>query len=330
MVLFGVEPIAEDSQRTIAIARLVETCGYDYLWNPDSQLIWRELVSLMTVCALNTSRVKLGTGVTNLTSRDPTVVASSINTVNEMSNGRAVLGLGRGDSALRLIADEPMSVDEFKEKTKLVKALCSGEKYEYKGRTISIGWNRGKVPLYIAAYGPKMLEFAGQIADGVILQIGEPNVVKWAIKCIKKGAEGVGRDPGLIDIVSFTACYVSEDQDKARKMVRWYPATVSNHVFSLMSKYGLTDLPSELVMDMESIRGKYDYWEHDVVGARHSNYVSDRLVDSFTIAGNPEWCIRKVRELEKAGITNVNLYLPTGESEYIVKTFAERVIPSFR
>lgn len=330
MVLFGVEPIAESSQQTIKTARLVEKYRYDFLWNPDSQLIWRELFSLMALCALNTSRVKIGTGVTNLTSRHPSVVASSINTINEMSNGRAVLGLGRGDSALRLIADEPMSVDEFKEKTKLVKALCNAEKYEYNGQTITIGWSRGRVPIYVAAYGPKMLEFAGQIADGVILQIGEPNVVKWAMRHVKKGAEEVGRDPARLDIVSFTACYISEDQDKARNMVRWYPATVSNHVFSLLSKYGLTNLPSELVMDMESLKGKYDYWEHDVVGARHSNYVSNRLVDSFTIAGNPEWCVRKVHDLEKAGITNINLYLPTGESEYIVKTFAERVIPSFR
>ncbi len=330
MVVFGVEPIAESSEDTIRIAKLTEKYGYDFLWNPDSQLIWRELFSFMALCALNTSRLKIGTGVTNLKSRHPTVVASAICTINEMSSGRAVLGLGRGDSALRLISDEPMAVDEFVEKANMVKALMNGKKYEYNGQRISIPWNTGRVPLYIAAYGPKMLEFAGKIADGVILQIGEPNVVKWATKHIKKAAEEAGRDPSKLEIIAFTACYISDDRDKARNMVRWYPATVSNHVFALLKKYGLTDLPPELVMDMEALKGKYNYWEHDVVGARHSKHVTDRLVDSFTIAGNPEWCARKARDLERAGVTNINLYLPTGESEYVVKTFGEEVIPALR
>ena len=330
MVTFGVEPIAESPEDTVRIAKLTEKYGYSHIWNPDSQLIWRELFSYMTLCALNTTRLKIGTGVTNLKSRHPTVVASAISTVNEISGGRAVLGLGRGDSALRLVSDEPMSVEEFMKNAKLVKSLMRGETSDYNGKPISITWNKGRVPLYVAAYGPKMLEFAGQVADGVILQIGEPRVVAWAMNHIRKAAEDFGRDPSELEIVDFIACYVSDDLVKARNMVRWYPATVSNHVFSLLKKYGLSDLPPELVLDLEALRGRYDYWEHDVVGAHHSDYVTDRLVDSFTIAGTPEQCARKARELGEAGVTHICLYLPTGESEHVVRTFGEQVIPTVR
>lgn len=318
-MLFGVEPIAEDTRSVEKLAQVVERYQYDFIWIPDSQLIWRELYSLMMLCALKTSRVRIGTGVTNLSTRHPTVTASAACTINELSNGRAVLGLGRGDSSVRLMGERPMSVNQFMDEVSTVRALCSGEEAEINGKKIRLAWSKRRVPIYVAAYGPKMLAFAGRVADGVIIQVGEPNAIKWMIGHVKKGAEEAGRSIKDLDIVSFTACYISDDLQKAREMVRWYPATVSNHIFSLLSRYASTEIPSELLMDMESLRGKYNYWQHDVVGSEHSKYVTDRLVDSFTISGSPERCSRKIRELRDAGVTNVNLYLPEGEAEHVTR-----------
>jgi probable F420-dependent oxidoreductase len=330
MVVFGIEPIAEDPQQIMKLAELAENYNYDFVWIPESQLIWRELFCCMSLCAQRTTKVKVGSGVANVLTRHPTVLASAISTVNEISNGRAVLGLGRGDSAVRLMGKRPATVENFISTARMIRSLCNGEEIDYSGTKIKITWAAGKIPIYIAAYGPRMLEFAGQFADGVIIQIGEPNIVKWSLNFIRKGVESAGRDIREIDIVAFTTAYVSEDLAKARKMVRWYPATVSNHVFDLLSRYPTSDLPPQLLTDMDYMRGKYDYWEHDVVDSKHSKNVTDRLVDSFTICGNPENCVRRINELEKIGVTNINLYLPTGESEYTARSFAEQVMPSFR
>jgi probable F420-dependent oxidoreductase len=322
---------SEDPALAVRLAKLGDNFGYDFIWVPDSHIIWREAFSYLSLYATHTSRVKLGTAVTNFHTRNPTVVAGSACTINEISNGRMVLGVGRGDSSVRVIGESPVKFEKFKEDVLMVKALCNGQEVDYHGTRVKIPWTRGKIPLYVAAYGPKVLEFAGQVAEGVILQIGEPNVVKWSIKFIRKGAESAGRSIDDLDIVCAAACYISDDLEKARNLVRNFPGVVSNHVFDLMKKYSMTELPPELVKDIEGIRGKYNYLEHGAVGAKHTKFITDRLVDSFTIIGNAEQCSRKIKELEEAGMTNLMLYLPDkADREYLVKTFGEHVIPRFK
>lgn len=328
---FGEMTWSENPVLAVRLARLCEHFDYDFIWVPDSHIIWREAYSYLSLYATHTSKTKLGTAVTNFHTRNPTVVAGATCTINEISNGRMVLGVGRGDSSVRVIGEQPLKLEEFKRDVLLVKALCNGEQVDYHGTPVKIPWSKGRVPIYIAAYGPKVLEFAGAVADGVILQIGEPSVITWSMKYIKKGAESAGRSLSDLDIVSAAACYISDDLEKAREYVRNFPGIVSNHVFDLMKKYPMTELPKELVNDIEALRGKYNYLEHGSVGAKHTKFISDRLVDSFTIVGNAERCTEKIKQLENVGITNLMLYLPdAADREYLIRVFAEQVMPHFK
>ena len=330
-MLFGAQWWDDSPEESIRLARLLDQCGYDFLWRSDSHVPFKDVYSYLTLCALHSARIRVAAGVSNLTTRDPTVVASSIATVNLISNGRAVLGLGRGDNAVRSIGMQPMKLEDFREKTLLVKALCDGKEACYNNQRIQLHWAKTRVPLYLAAYGPKMLQFAGKIADGVILQIAEPSVIKWMMKYVKEGASSAGRDLGDIDVAVFTACYLSDNLEKARDMVRYYPGIVSSHVIDLLSRYSPSELPNELVKEMERVAGKYDHSRHSMLGAEFKTIVPDSLVDSFTIVGNSDACISKIHVLERIGVTHVNLYLPDGsDKEHLLKAFAEQVIPEFK
>lgn len=329
MIKFGAFYKAESPAEASAFANLLEQYNFDYLWIPDSHILRREAFVYLTLYALNTKRIKLGLNVANLSTRHPTLLASGVQSIDEISGGRIVLGIGRGDSALRIVGGKPTPFHEFKQRAMLVKALCNSMETSLDGQSIRIPWAKGHIPLYIAAYGPKMLEFAGQIADGVILQIAEPTIIEWMCNFVKKGASSAGRRIEDLDVVAAAPLYVSNDINKARNAARYFPAVVSNHVFDLLTRYSVSDLPAGLVADMEKIRGKYNYWEHAMVGSAHSKYVSNRLVDSFAIIGDINQCKEKIQDLQKAGVTQVNAYVKS-DAEDVVRTLGEKILPLYR
>ena len=308
---------------------LAEAIGFEYGWFVDSQILWMDSYIFQALVAANTTKLRIGPCVSNPLTRHPTVIASSISTLNEVSKGRAVLGLGRGDSAVRTMGHKPFPLKTFRDTVELIRKLCLGQEARYMNTTLKLKWASGKVPVYIAAYGPTTLELAGEIADGVILQIGNPEIINWSLSHVKRGAEKAHRNFDEIKVVAATATTLTDDLNVARDEVRWYPGVVSNHVFDLLQRYPKMELPTDLLKDIDNLKGKYDYDEHCEKDAKHAALVSDELVDKFTIIGGAQGCMDKIAELQKVGVDQVCLYLFTPGQERTIKLYGEKIIPYF-
>ena len=317
-------------QRMIALTQQAEAAGFGYAWIFDSHVLWQEAYPLMTLLAVNTERMRLGTCVTNPAVRDATVTASLLATLNRISGGRMDLGIGRGDSSRRVMGKKPTTLDRLEETVNVIRDLCSGKQIEYEGRDIQMPWSdSGVPPAWIAGYGPKALRCAGRIGDGVILQFADPALIKWCLGFVREGAEEAGRDFSKIRVMSAAAVWVSDDLVKARDQVRWFPALVSNHVVDLVSRYKPEELPEELTSYIRDRKG-YNYLHHAEVGSSNAEFVTDEIVDRFCIVGPAEEHVRKLKELESVGVTQFNIYLMSGDEEQTVEAYGRDIVTRLR
>ncbi|MBM4441141.1 MAG: LLM class flavin-dependent oxidoreductase [Candidatus Rokubacteria bacterium] len=316
----------------LACMKVAEDVGFDYIWFGDSHLIWHEVGPYLTAAAMSTTRMRVGPLVSNPVTRHPTVVASMLATLGQLFDGRAVLGIGRGDSAVRTLGLPPMKVAEFRDTLRLMRRLCRGEVAEVNGTAIRFGWLSRPVPVLLAAYGPRVLELAGAEADGLILQLGSPNVVAWAMEHVRAGARAAERTLGGFDVVAGTPTYVSADREHALSRVRGFPATVSNHVKDLLRHYAPSELPSDLVEGMDGV-GNYDYLRHGHADAPHTKAVTDEMADRLTLIGTAAEIRAKIQRLAEAGVTQVCLYIGIVEPEFhysTIETYGRDIIPHFR
>ena len=310
--------------RAVALARQAEDAGFTYGWLFDSHVLWLEPYPLLTMMALNTKRMRLGTCVTNPATRDPSVTASVLATLNIISGGRMDLGIGRGDSARRVLGKKPTTLANLAESIRIIKNLAEGRSTDYDGEQIRMPWASGDLPVWVAGYGPKALNLAGRLADGVILQLGDPHLIKWCVGFVHEGARAAGRDPSSIKIMAATAVWVSDDLAAAREHVRWFPALVSNHVIDLVNRYDPAELPPELTAYVRNREG-YDYHHHAEVGSSNAQFVSDEVTDRFCIVGTVEEHKRRLQELADLGVDQFNIYLMSGDEERTLEVYKEIV-----
>ena len=307
-----------------------ESHGFEYGWTYDSHVLWHDPYPLLTAAALSTSTLKLGLNVTNPGTREPTVTASAFATLQAISGGRMVMGIGRGDSARRTIGQQPVKVAEFERAVAMIRELVTGRPVDWNDTQVELKWAKElpPVPVYVAGYGPRVLAVAGRHADGVIIQLADPEIVKWIVGQVRAAAEEAGRDPGEIRVMACAPAYVSEDLAKACEEVRWFPAMVSNHVFDLLSKHDKSELPAALTEYVERMeRDRYDYSEHSRVGAEHGTQVSDETCERFCILGTGEQHVEKLRRLEAAGVDQWNIYLMTHDQERTLDAYGRDIIP---
>ena len=228
---------------TIELAKLGESVGFDYLWLFDSHVLWRDPYPLLTLIAEHTSRLRLGTCVTNPGTREPSVTASSLATLDELSGGRMDLGIGRGDSARRVLGKPPITMANTEEAITVIRDLVAGRPVTYEGTELQLTWSgRWQLPVWIAGYGPMALAMTGRIADGVILQLADPDLIRWFGSQVREAATGAGRDAGAVRIQAAAPLHVGP-RDEGRERTRWFPALVSNHVVDLVNKYPREQLP---------------------------------------------------------------------------------------
>jgi probable F420-dependent oxidoreductase len=316
-------------ERTIALTQQAEAAGFDHAWLFDSHVLWRDPYPLLTVMARETSRIRLGTCVTNPATREPSVTASLLAELNELSDGRMDLGIGRGDSARRVLGKPPTSMKDLEEAVHVIRELVEGRPVQYEGTELQLTWSRGdKLPVWIAGYGPVALKLTGRIADGSMLQIGDPDLIRWFASQVRDSAVLAGRDPDAIRVMAAAPSYVGEVPE-GRERTRWFPALVSNHVVDLVNKYPREDLPEELTTYVRTREG-YDYHHHAEVGSTNSGFVTDDIVDRFCILGEPDDHVVKLRELERAGVDQFNLYLMNGNEEEQLEHYGRLVIPAMR
>jgi probable F420-dependent oxidoreductase len=316
-------------ERIVSLTRQAEAAGFTYGWSFDSHILWQDPYPLLTLMAVNTKRMRLGTCVTNPVVRDPTVTASLLATLNRISGGRMDLGIGRGDSSRRVMGKKPTTLARLEETVNLIRDLNAGKPVVYDEQPIQMTWAHTVPPVWIAGYGPKALGCAGRIGDGVILQFADPDLVKWCLGFVRQGAEAAGRDSSTMRVMSATAVWVSDDVSEARDHVRWFPALVSNHVVDLISRYNPEELPQALTAYVRDRKG-YDYLHHAEVGSSNAEFVPDEIVDRYCIVGSVDEHIRRLRELQESGVTQFNIYLMCGDEEKTLEIYGRKVIPALR
>jgi probable F420-dependent oxidoreductase len=316
-------------ERILALTRQAEAVGFQYGWIFDSHILWLEPYPLLTLMATNTKNMRLGTCVTNPATRDITVTSSLFATLNLISGGRMQLGIGRGDSSRRVLGKKPVGSAHLEQAVQIFRELTAGHEINYEGQPTHISWAKGSPPVWIAGYGPKVLDLAGRIADGVILQFADPHLIEWCLGFVKKGAEAAGRDFRGIEVMAAAPVWVSDDLKVARERVRWFPALVSNHVVDLISRYKPEELPPALTSFVRN-RGGYDYQQHCEVESSNSKFVSDEVVDRFCLVGPAEAHRAKLHQLAGVGVTQFNVYLMCGDEEDTLELYKKDVLPAFR
>jgi probable F420-dependent oxidoreductase len=331
---FGVTVLPDPPyQRMIELLRLAERQGFEYGWTYDSHVLWQESTPTLALAAAATERIKLGHMVTNPGTREPTVVASAYATLQDISDGRMVMGIGRGDSARRYINQKPVPVARFGDALRMIKPLMNGEKVRWNDTDLQLTWVRPDLPpieMHVAGYGPRVLGVAGRLGDGVIIQLADPDIIQWTMGTARAAAEQAGRDPSKLKCIVCAPSHISGDIAAAREQVRWFPAMVSNHVRDLIARYGKDGsvVPTALT-DYVPDRTGYDYDEHSRVGAKHGAFVSDEICDRFCVLGTPEQAVEKLSQLESIGVDQFNIYLMTEGQERTLETYGREIIPLF-
>ena len=315
----------------VELAKMAEGLGFTHGWTFDSHILWQEPFVIYSQMLAETENMIVGPMVTNPGTRDWTVLASLFATLNDMYGGRTICGIGRGDSALRVIGEKPKTLTEKLEAMRVIKALVAGEEIVYNGLDLKIpwieeGWN---LPMWAAGYGPKALAAIGQRADGFILQLADLQILEWTSAAVRDAAIEAGRDPRDIDICVAAPAYVGDDIVHQREQLRWFGGMVGNHVADMVKRYGEDEskVPKALSEYIRA-REEYDYSHHGKAGNPSTDFVPDDIVDRFCVLGTPDDHIAKLSEMREMGVDQFGIYLMHDDREETLAMYGERIIPA--
>ena len=325
MVSFGIEFTAnEPAQKLAELVAFSEKNGLEYAWITDHYNN-RDCFSLLTHIASKTDTIKLGPGVTNPYTRTAPQLASAIATLHEVSGGRAVFGIGPGDrmtfDSLGIEWKKP--VGTVKETVEIIRELLSGKKVSYEGnihniKSAKLGFSKDfKIPFYIGAQGPKMLQLAGKVGDGVLVNASHPLDFKKALPLIKEG----GADMNNFDVGAYTSFSVAEKRDDALKAAKPVVAfIVAGSPDTVFERHGI-DLKS-----VDAVRSGFKKGFSEAVSA-----VTDDMLDAFSICGTPHECVDRIEELVDAGVTQIIPGSPLGPDKVeAIKLIGEKIISTWR
>jgi len=317
------------SARVVDLATRAETFGFSHIWTFDSHILWQEPFPIYTQILANTRNVTVGPMVTNPLTRDWTVTASLFATLNEMFGNRTVIGMGRGDSAVRVINGKPSTIVALGEAVHVIRELANGREVEYRGSTIRFPWaSKSRAEVWVAGYGPKALKLAGEVGDGFILQLADPDITAWTIGAVRRAAEAAGRDPDAVTICVAAPAYVGGDIGHAREQCRWFGGMVGNHVADIVARYGQsTDVPTALT-DYIAGREGYDYNQHGQAGNEHTSFVPDEIVDRFCVLGPVEEHVDRLKALQGLGVDQFAVYLQHDAKDETLQAYGEKVLPA--
>ena len=322
--------------RVVELARRAEQYGFTHVWTFDSHLLWQEPFVVYSQILSNTHRVVVGPMVTNPATRDWTVTASLFATLNDMFGNRTVCGIGRGDSAVRVINGKPVTLAALRESIEVIRDLANGRQATYKGNLLQFPWNTSsRLPIWIAAYGPKALALTGEVGDGFILQLADPDITAWSIAAVRKAAADAGRNPASVSICVAAPAYVTDGTDTgmehARRQCRWFGGMVGNHVADIVARYGADGVavPEALSAYIAGREG-YDYNAHGKAGNAHTDFVPDEVIDRFCLLGPPDQHVARLEELRALGVDQFALYLQHDAKDRTLTAYGEQIIPEVR
>jgi 5,10-methylenetetrahydromethanopterin reductase len=319
--LFGIEFVPNEPALKVGyMAKLAEDAGFETIWITDHYNN-RDVYSTLAVLSLATNKVKLGTGVTNPYTRNVAVTASSIASINEISGGRAILGIGPGDKAtfdaMGIAWEKPLTA--VKESVSALRELLAKKRVAGHGMAgAQLAFKAGDIPIYIGAQGPKMLEMAGMIADGVLVNASHPDDFKYAVPLVKKGAKKAGRDPEDVEICAYTSFSADKNGDKAVNEAKIVVAfIVAGSPESVLSRHGIK--PEEAAAVSGAI-SKGDFGS--ALGA-----VTEMMIKAFSVSGTPDDCKARVEELLATGVTQIVVGSPIGPNkERAIKLIGKEIL----
>ncbi|MFI9719766.1 TIGR03842 family LLM class F420-dependent oxidoreductase [Streptomyces sp. NPDC052396] len=313
----------------VELMRRAEQRGFRYGWTFDSAVLWQEPFVIHSRILEHTERLIVGPMVTNPSTRTPEVTASTFATLNDMYGNRTVCGIGRGDSAMRVAGRKPNTLAVLRDAIRVIRDLAEGREADVGGTTLKLPWVRdGRLPVWMAAYGPKALALAGQEADGFILQLADPYLTEWMVKSVRTAAAEAGRDPSAITICVAAPAYIGDDLAHAREQCRWFGGMVGNHVADLVARYGAAGaVPSELTAYVKDRHG-YDYSHHGRAGNPSTDFVPDEIVDRFCLLGPAEAHRERLRALRELGVDQFAVYAMHDAREATIDAYGSAVIPA--
>ena len=305
-------------------AAQAEELGFEGIWVADSQSVFREAFVALTLCTTRTERIRLATGVTNPVTRHPAVLASSFATIDELSGGRGVIGIGVGESAVQTLGLRQARLARLEEATHVLRGLLAGDEVAFDGARLRMGWPTRRIPIFLASSGPRSLRLAGRVADGVLFQVGaDPELVRYALRSIAAGAEEAGRDPGSITRYVRLAGSVGADRERVREAAKGYAAVAAGTVFANVPR---EHFPPDVWEDIRQMKERYDYYEHGSAAAPHAELLTDRVLDAVAIAGTPKEAMPRFRELISLGVDGFVLPIATPDPLETLRVLAEDVI----
>ena len=291
--ILGTQPVST----IVKQVKLAESLGYDTAWIADSHLVCRELWVTLTACALGTSRIRLGPGITVPHTRHISVTASALATLDEIAEGRLVVGVGTGGSAAQtmgLTLKGTARIATLEHMAISLRRLLHDDPIRFEngaeGKMVWLGRPRS-IPIYAAGSGPRMLEAAGRVGDGAIMYVGvRPDVLRAGLDCVARGARETGKALVGLDVAIWAPMAVGRDRALARDHVRGRVASALRH--PLPVPFAPEDLPA-----VERVRKEYDAFQHVTAAAQHRQLVPDHLVDLMALAGSPEEVRERVQQV---------------------------------
>lgn len=345
------------------LVRYAEELGYDRAWIPDSQMIWSDCYAILALAAANTSRIKIGTGVSIPGTRIAPVTAHSIATINQLAPGRVFLGLGTGHTAMRVMGQNPMPVREFREYLRVVRALLGGEAvdYTYRGRTQEIQFLHREryylnldnhIPIYVAANGPKACEATGAYGDGWVTIGGDSDEISSRLEQIQGGAQAVGRTldddffTSFLTAPSVLRCGDKLTDDRVIDEIGSWVTTELHFFYEIWKKAGepedlvpphFANLWQEYVSRVnnyslpENARFRQIHLDHAThLVSEERKFVTPDAIVASALVGSPDEIIEKIKEKERNGVKDISIMPSADTARKVYRDFAELVIPAFR
>lgn len=322
----------------IQLARLQEECGYDVFWYTDERF-FREVYGGLTLVAVNTQRIHLGTLVTDPYVRHPAITAMGIATLDELSGGRAILGVGAGVTGFaEMKIERQQPAQAIREMVVVVQELLCGAEVDFHGQVIEFDCGRlnfqpvrTHVPVYIASNGPLGLALAGEIADGAVMQGAVADgLIDWMLEHVGRGARRAGRDPSEVDVVARVNVCINADSKGAKDVMRpdlVRTAAVQQPEFRSFRAAGL-QIPDRLRQAVAPL----SYTHDPQILAPYAAMIPDEFVDAFTLAGTADQIATQVIRMIRRGVTHITIYpmAPDGDVEGVITRFAREVMPLVR
>ncbi len=330
MVKFGIEFVPREPYwKIIYYAIQAERGGFSNLWITD-HFNNRNVYAYLTTAAIYTNKITFGPGVTNPYMVNPVITAQAVATLNEMAPGRVALGIGAGDkTTLESVGTEmtkPLAA--IKETVEIFNKITSGETVAYQGEVFKTAGAKfmfkpkGKIPVYVGAQGPKMLELAGRIGDGVLINASHPKDVEYAMASVKEGIRQAGKSQDQVDVAAYTSFSVHEDLTKATKAAVPVVAFIAaGSPPMLLERHGIN------VQKAEEIKAalKANDW------GKAFGAVTPEMIAAFCVCGTPAMCIERISELLKSGISQFVVGSPVGTNvRSAINIISEKIIPQFK